>query len=72
MLGASGLTKATKIAILNANYIKERLHGNYDILYTGELGRSAHEMIIDCRPFKEYGVEAVSYTHLTLPTIYSV
>ena len=59
MLGASGLTKATKIAILNANYIKERLHGNYDILYTGELGRSAHEMIIDCRPFKDYGIEVV-------------
>ena len=59
MLGASGLRNATKIAILNANYIKERLHGSYDILYTGELGRSAHEMIIDCRPFKDYGVEVV-------------
>ena len=59
MLGSDGLTKATKIAILNANYIKERLHGSFDILYTGELGRSAHEMIIDCRPFKDYGVEVV-------------
>ena len=59
MLGASGLTKATEIAILNANYIKERLNGHYEILYTGELGRSAHEMIIDCRPFKEYGIEVV-------------
>ena len=59
MLGSDGLTKATKIAILNANYIKERLHGSFDILYTGELGRSAHEMIIDCRPFKDYGIEVV-------------
>ena len=59
MLGSHGLTKATKIAILNANYIKERLHGSFDILYTGELGRSAHEMIIDCRPFKDYGIEVV-------------
>ena len=59
MLGSYGLTKATKIAILNANYIKERLHGSYEILYTGELGRSAHEMIIDCRPFKDYGIEVV-------------
>ena len=53
MLGAEGLTRSTKIAILNANYIKERLQNDYDILYTGELGRSAHEMIIDCRPFKD-------------------
>ena len=59
MLGARGLTRSTKIAILNANYIKERLQNDYNILYTGELGRSAHEMIIDCRPFKEYGVEVV-------------
>ena len=41
MLGANGLTRSTKIAILNANYIKERLQNDYDILYTGELGRSA-------------------------------
>ena len=59
MLGSHGLTKATKIAILNANYIKERLHASFDILYTGELGRSAHEMIIDCRPFRDYGIEVV-------------
>jgi glycine dehydrogenase len=57
MLGARGLTDATRIAILNANYIKERLKGAYPILYTGEKGRAAHEMIIDCRPFKKYGVE---------------
>lgn len=57
MLGADGLTNSTKIAILNANYIKERLSGAYDVLYTGEKGRAAHEMIIDCRPFKERGVE---------------
>lgn len=57
MLGAEGLTESTKIAILNANYIKERLSGAYDVLYTGEKGRAAHEMIIDCRPFKEKGIE---------------
>ncbi len=57
MLGAVGVTDATKIAILNANYIKERLNGKFDVLYTGEKGRAAHEMIIDCRPFKENGIE---------------
>lgn len=57
MLGEKGLTQATKIAILNANYIKHRLSGKYDVLYTGEKGRAAHEMIIDCRPFKKKGVE---------------
>ncbi len=57
MLGAQGVTDATKISILNANYIKERLHGSYEVLYAGEQGRAAHEMIIDCRPFKEHGIE---------------
>ena len=57
MLGAEGVTNSTKIAILNANYIKERLNGKFDVLYTGEKGRAAHEMIIDCRPFKENGIE---------------
>ncbi len=57
MLGAYGVTQSTKIAILNANYIKERLSGAYEVLYTGEKGRAAHEMIIDCRPFKENGIE---------------
>ncbi|MEM8927793.1 MAG: aminomethyl-transferring glycine dehydrogenase [Bacteroidota bacterium] len=57
MLGAQGVTDATKISILNANYIKERLHGSYEALYVGEQGRAAHEMIIDCRPFKEHGIE---------------
>jgi glycine dehydrogenase len=57
MLGMEGLTKSTKIAILNANYIKHRLNGKFDVLYTGEKGRAAHEMIIDCRPFKQKGIE---------------
>jgi glycine dehydrogenase len=57
MLGSKGLTQATRIAILNANYIKERLKDSYPILYTGEQGRAAHEMIIDCRPFKKHGIE---------------
>ena len=47
MLGSSGLQKATEIAILNANYIKYRLEGAYPILYVGDKGRSAHELIID-------------------------
>jgi len=57
MLGAHGLRRATEIAILNANYIKERLEGKYEVLYTGEKGRAAHEMIIDCRPFKQKDIE---------------
>ena len=57
MLGAEGLTSATHYAILNANYIKERLKGHYQTLYTGEMGRAAHEMIIECRPFKQNGIE---------------
>tara|TARA_R110000868_G_scaffold291002_4_gene551333 strand:- start:8163 stop:11012 length:2850 start_codon:yes stop_codon:yes gene_type:complete len=57
MLGESGLTQSTKTAILNANYIKNKLSGKFDVLYTGEKGRAAHEMIIDCRPFKENGIE---------------
>jgi glycine dehydrogenase len=58
MMGGEGLTNATKYAILNANYIKERLAGHYEVLYTGTNGRCAHEMILDCRPFKAAGVEA--------------
>lgn len=58
MMGNEGLTNATKMAILNANYIKERLNGHYEVLYTGKNGRCAHEMILDCRPFKAVGVEA--------------
>ena len=58
MMGGEGLTDATKRAILNANYIKARLDGQYDTLYTGTSGRCAHEMIIDCRPFKQsVGIE---------------
>jgi glycine dehydrogenase len=57
MLGYRGLKKSTEVAILNANYIKERLEGYYPTLYTGEHGRAAHEMIIDCRDFKAHGIE---------------
>jgi len=59
MLGAKGLKNTTQLAILNANYIKERLHGHYETLYTGEMNRAAHEMIIDCRDFKQNGIEVV-------------
>jgi glycine dehydrogenase len=59
MLGANGLKRSTEIAILNANYIKQKLAKHYEILYKGESGRAAHEFIIDCRPFKEKGIEVV-------------
>ncbi len=59
MLGTLGLTKSTEVAILNANYIKEKLSESYDILYTGLKNRVAHEMIIDFRSYKKYGIEVV-------------
>ena len=52
MLGGEGLTLATKYAILNANYIAACLKEYYNLLFTGEQGFVAHEMILDCRPFK--------------------
>lgn len=57
LLGVNGLTTSTKIAILNANYLKACLEEHYSILYTGEQGRAAHEMIVDFREFKEKGIE---------------
>ncbi len=60
LLGEAGLTEATKIAILNANYIKTSLEDHYKILYTGENGWSAHELILDCNPFKRaVGIDAI-------------
>ena len=59
MLGAEGLKSSTEYAILNANYIKYRIENHYNILYKGEGGRAAHELIIDCRPFKSYGIEVM-------------
>lgn len=59
MLGESGLTESTKLAILNANYLAAALKGYYEVVYTGETGRCGHEMILDCRKFKEeYGIDA--------------
>src|SRR5215203_5070960 len=55
MLGAEGMTEATRIEILNANYIKARLESHYDVLYANHNGRVAHEMIFDLRPFKHGG-----------------
>ncbi|MCH2084446.1 MAG: aminomethyl-transferring glycine dehydrogenase [Saprospiraceae bacterium] len=52
MLGAEGVKASTEYAILNANYIKARIESAYDVLYVGEKGRSAHELILDLRPFK--------------------
>jgi glycine dehydrogenase len=57
MMGSTGLTLATKYAILNANYMMERLSRHFKILYKGTHGRCAHEMIVDCRDFKKAGVE---------------
>ncbi len=60
MLGAQGLTEATRIAILNANYIKASLEKEYKVLYLGKNGWSAHELILDCNPFKRSaGIDAI-------------
>jgi glycine dehydrogenase len=53
LMGGGGLTRATQVAILNANYMARRLRGDFDVLYTGPDGRVAHEFIIDCRPFEK-------------------
>lgn len=57
MMGEPGLKKATEYAILNANYMKARLEPHYPVLYAGDHGFCAHEMILDCRSFKAYGIE---------------
>lgn len=57
LMGGDGLLSATKYAILNANYLKARLEQHYPVLYAGANGRCAHEMILDCREFKNYGIE---------------
>ncbi|MBC2834158.1 aminomethyl-transferring glycine dehydrogenase [Paragemmobacter straminiformis] len=56
MMGGSGLTQATRVAILNANYIAARLQSSYPVLFMGNRGRVAHECILDTRPFAEFGV----------------
>ncbi|MDE1979553.1 MAG: aminomethyl-transferring glycine dehydrogenase, partial [Betaproteobacteria bacterium] len=53
MMGADGLTQASRVAILSANYIAEKLKDHYPVLYTGENGRVAHECILDLRPLKD-------------------
>ncbi|MBN1559532.1 aminomethyl-transferring glycine dehydrogenase [candidate division KSB1 bacterium] len=58
MLGAAGMTEVSQNAILNANYLKTRLEKYFPIVYTGANGRVAHEMIVDLRHFKKFGVEA--------------
>jgi len=57
MMGSEGLANATKMAILNANYIKVSLEKYFPILYSGLNGKCAHEMILDCREFKKSGIE---------------
>ena len=56
LMGGAGLTQATKVAILNANYIAKRLEGDYPILFKGRTGRVAHECILDTRPFAQAGI----------------
>ncbi len=57
MMGPDGLTKASKVAMLNANYIKSRLENHFPVLYKGSKGRVAHELIFDMRPFKKFDIE---------------
>ncbi|MCP4457622.1 MAG: aminomethyl-transferring glycine dehydrogenase [Cytophagales bacterium] len=56
MMGAEGLTEATRMAILNANYLAAKLKDHYPVLYKNSQGRNAHELIIDCRDFKKSGI----------------
>lgn len=56
LMGGEGITRATKVAILNANYIAKRLEGAFPVLFKGARGRVAHECILDTRPFAEAGV----------------
>ncbi len=57
LMGGEGLTQATRIAILSANYMMKRLEPHYEVLYASATGRCAHEFILDCRPFKAGGIE---------------
>jgi glycine dehydrogenase len=59
MMGSSGLKKATQVAILNANYMANRLKDHYKILFTNKNGMCAHEFIIDLRGFSTFGIEAI-------------
>ena len=59
MMGGEGLTRATEVAILSANYMMKRLAEDYKVLYLGEKGRCAHEFIIDCRMFKSWKVDVI-------------
>jgi glycine dehydrogenase len=56
MMGGAGLTQATRVAILNANYIAARLKSAFPVLYSGRRGRVAHECILDVRPFEAVGI----------------
>jgi glycine dehydrogenase len=58
LMGAAGLTMASKVAILNANYMAKRLSEHYQVVYSNARGRVAHEFILDLRPFKALGIEA--------------
>ncbi|KAJ3114978.1 glycine decarboxylase subunit P [Phlyctochytrium bullatum] len=69
LMGDEGLRKATELALLNANYMKKRLEGHYEILYTNGNGMCAHEFILDTRPFSATaGVEAIDIAKRLHPT----
>ncbi|KAG2225602.1 hypothetical protein INT45_013713 [Circinella minor] len=59
MMGWDGMTEATKVALLNANYMRSRLQEHYDVLYTNDDGMCGHEFIVDIRPFVPKGIEAI-------------
>jgi len=59
MLGAQGLKESSQLSVINANYMKSRLENDYNVLFKGHQGFCAHEFIIDIRPFKEFGIEAI-------------
>jgi len=59
MLGGEGMKHSSRMAILTANYMKARLENHYDVLFTGDNGFAAHEFIIDLRPYKKHGIEAL-------------
>ena len=72
MLGTDGLEHATKMAILNANYMAKRLEDHYKILYRGKNGQCAHEFIIDLRPIKEISELAEADVAKRLMTLVSI
>lgn len=66
LMGTEGLTEASKLAILKANYMAKRLSDAYPVLYTGKAGTCAHEFIMDVRPFKDTAGEWPQQLHVDI------